>query len=554
MTSRILVIGLDAATMDLVGPWAAAGHLPALAALMGEGASSPLLSTANMHSASAWTSILTGLNPGRHGLYVFSDRDFATGKQVFFKGGDRTGDLISSHLAGHGFTSGFLNVPMTYPARHEPGGFMVSGLDAPSLNERAFRPASLRAELLERFPTYHFQPQNLAHLMRTGKLEDAARSWIKLIDTQTDVAEYLLTNRPVDFFMTVYTASDWAGHNMWEFRDSTRIAGANCDRSHPKSPLGIYIALDRAVARLLRHAGDAQVYVISDHGMGPHTGASYHLAEWLQERGYMIRRDKRRSSLSNTSIFRPSFFFNAGRRAAGRLLPASVKEFLKAGLSEHRVEQLRAADKDSFYSSIDWTATSAYTEPGRHVININLEGRNAVGRVPQSDYDQVRSQIIEDLSEWTDAQGNKVVDRVVRREEVYFGPFADRASDLYVYWNLNASLSEPPDEVRDRGFWWSGDHRPEGILICKGPGIRRNEKLATPKVYDLVPTIMYGAGLLIPDGLDGQVIHEAFTDEFRASHPILIESAGARPDAGTLELSADEEKMIEEKLRSLGYL
>ena len=140
---RILVIGLDAATMDLIEPWTVAGHLPALAGLMNDGTSARLLSTPNMHSASAWTSILTGLNPGRHGLFVFSDRDFATGKQVFFKGGDRTGELIGSHLAREGLTSGFLNVPMTYPAQCETGSFMVSGLDAPSLNERGFCPAAV---------------------------------------------------------------------------------------------------------------------------------------------------------------------------------------------------------------------------------------------------------------------------------------------------------------------------------------------------------------------------------------------------------------------------
>src|SRR5262245_60606257 len=113
MSPKILIVGLDAATMDLIKPWAAAGHLPTIANLMREGAHSVMLSTPNMHSASAWTAILTGLNPGRHGLYVFSDRDFATGKQVFFKGGDRHGDLISRHLARNGLTSGLLNVPMT---------------------------------------------------------------------------------------------------------------------------------------------------------------------------------------------------------------------------------------------------------------------------------------------------------------------------------------------------------------------------------------------------------------------------------------------------------
>src|SRR5205085_10696658 len=128
-TMKILVIGLDAATMELIEPWVAAGHLPALARLMKEGASGRLISTPNMHSASAWTSILTGLNPGRHGLFVFSDRNFATGRQEFFKGGDRAGRIIGDYLAQHNLTSGFLNVPMTYPAHAAAGSFMISGLD-----------------------------------------------------------------------------------------------------------------------------------------------------------------------------------------------------------------------------------------------------------------------------------------------------------------------------------------------------------------------------------------------------------------------------------------
>ena len=536
---KILVIGLDAATMDLIGPWAAAGHLPALAELMREGAATPLLSTPNMHSASAWTSILTGLNPGRHGMFVFSDRDFATGKQVFFKGGDRTGDLISTHLAARGLTSGFLNVPMTYPAEAEPGGFVISGLDAPSLNEHAFSPADLRSELLGKFPDYRFAPGNLGDLMRAGRLDDATAEWLKLIEIQTAAAEYLIATRPTDFFMMVFTASDWGGHNLWKFTDDSNVNGSN-------SLLEIYRALDRAIARLMNHAGsETQIYVISDHGMGAHTGASYHLAEWLEDNGYMVRSKQTGSSNS---------MMTAATRAAQKLLPVSVRERVKAGLGEARIERLRAAEKDSFYSSIDWERTAAYTEPGRHVININLEGRNASGTVPSGDYDKLCGKLIDDLSRWKDTRGIKVVDRIVRRDDAYTGPFIERASDLYVYWNFEARVGEPPSEVRDRGFWWSGDHRPEGILICRGPGIQRNAKLATPKVYDLVPTIVYGAGLPVPDGLDGEVIQDAFTDEFRESHAIRIASASARQDAGKLELSADEEKLIEEKLRGLGYL
>jgi len=538
---KILVIGLDAATMDLIEPWTAAGHLPTLARLMADCASSRLLSTPNMHSASAWTSILTGLNPGRHGLFVFSDRDFATGKQLFFKGGDRTGDLISAHLSRSGLNSGFLNVPMTYPAQAEPGGFVVSGLDSPSLSERAFSPPELRAELLGRFPGYHFTPQNLGDLMRAGALDQAIESWMKLIDIQTAAAEYLLDSHPVDFFMTVYTASDWGGHNLWQLHQDSNQGS----RVTSNPLLDIYQGLDAAIARLLAHATDeTHVYVISDHGMGPHTGASYHLAEWLEDQGFMVR---------NGGQAKRSFM-NAGRRAARNLLPVSVKKRVKAGIGEARLERLQAAEKDSFYSSIDWSRTTAYTEPGRHVINVNLNGRNIAGIVAQQDYDKVCSQIIERLSEWTDSEGNKIVERVVRRDDAYSGPLMERANDLYVNWNPAARVGLPPAEVQERGFWWSGDHRPEGILICKGPGLTLANLAEAPAVYDLVPTMLYAAGLPVPDGLDGRVIRQLFTQEFLAEHPIRVDSASRVPGPDQHNLSPEEERLVEDKLRGLGYL
>lgn len=528
---KILVIGLDAATMDLIEPWAGGGHLPTLARLMCEGASARLISTPNMHSASSWTSILTGLGPGRHGLFVFSDRDFRTGRQEFFKGDDRAGEIISAHLARHNLTSGFLNVPMTYTAECQAGGFMVSGLDAPALNEQAFCPAELRAELLAKFPDYNFTPIGLGDLMSAGRIDTAISAWLRLTETQTAAAEYLISSRPTDFFMTVYTASDWGGHNLWKFPDAL---------------LSIYQALDTAVARLLKHTDEqTQVYVISDHGMGPHTGAAYHLADWLEAKGYMSRK--------RSAPARPSLI-NAGRRAAKSLLPVTIKEKIKSGLGADRVKRLQTAEKDSFYASIDWARTTCYTEPGRHVININLAGRNDQGIVSPSEYTEVCGRVIEDLSRWTDARGNRVVERVARRDESYPGPFVERASDLYIYWNAAASLGDPPREVRARKFWWSGDHRLDGILISKGPGIRRDANLDSPLVYDLVPTVLYAAGLPVPAGLDGRVIQELCTDEFLATNPLRADSSERNSTTEREILTDEEERLIEEKLRGLGYL
>ena len=91
-------------------------------------------------------------------------------------------------------------------------------------------------------------------------------------------------------------------------------------------------------------------------------------------------------------------------------------------------------------------------------------------------------------------------------------------------------------------------------MICKGPGLNATALAPLPTVCDLVSTIMYAAGLPVPDHLDGQVIQALFKGEFLAKHPVLVESAISRPTTGQIELNADEEQMVEEKLRGLGYL
>jgi arylsulfatase A-like enzyme len=253
------------------------------------------------------------------------------------------------------------------------------------------------------------------------------------------------------------------------------------------------------VARLLAYADErTHLFVISDHGMGQHSGASYHLAEWLEGRGFMARHQTSppRASLMKT-----------GRRVAKNLLPVAIKETIKSRLGAERVKELQAAEKDAFYDSIDWSRSRAYTEPGRHVININLAGRNPQGIVTHADYEKVCAEIIAALSEWQDARGATVVEHVARRDEVYAGPFL-------------------------------------------APGAR----LAAPIVYDLLPTVMYAAGLAVPGDLDGKVIEQAFSDAHLAANPLRIADATGDAASEGGALSGADEELIEEKLRSLGYL
>ena len=69
--NKVLVIGLDGATFDLIDPWVEQGKLPVLAKCLKEGTRSELLSTPLSNSAQAWSSFITGKNPGKHGIYDF---------------------------------------------------------------------------------------------------------------------------------------------------------------------------------------------------------------------------------------------------------------------------------------------------------------------------------------------------------------------------------------------------------------------------------------------------------------------------------------------------
>ena len=75
MRYRTLVFGVDGATFEVIDPLVAAGKMPALAGLMARGVRAGLRSTCPPVSAPAWTTFLTGKQPGKHGVFCFQNFD-----------------------------------------------------------------------------------------------------------------------------------------------------------------------------------------------------------------------------------------------------------------------------------------------------------------------------------------------------------------------------------------------------------------------------------------------------------------------------------------------
>ena len=174
------------------------------------------------------------------------------------------------------------------------------------------------------------------------------------------------------------------------------------------------------------------------------------------------------------------------------------------------------------------------------------------------EYEELRERVAERLSALEDPEtGQRVIEAVYRREEIYQGPYLERMPDLVAKPKGGYTIA-----TRFRGGvlfepmsdHLTGGHRAEGILIVKGKGLAKGKKIEGATIMDLAPTILYILGVPIPEDMDGRPLHQAFTREHLEEHEMEYEER--RRVDGSVEggYSKEEEEVVAERLRGLGYL
>src|SRR3989475_8452205 len=145
--ARVAVIGLDGVGLPLVQDLAARGVMPRLGALLATGTAAPMRSSIPTISSVSWTGFMTGQNPGKHGIYGFTDVKPGTLTMFFPNFGNVRSETLWDVAGRAGKRSIVMNVPNTYPAR-PMNGLLVSGFVAVNL-ERAVYPPELLPRLRE---------------------------------------------------------------------------------------------------------------------------------------------------------------------------------------------------------------------------------------------------------------------------------------------------------------------------------------------------------------------------------------------------------------------
>ena len=158
---KVLVIGLDGGTFDVIQPWVEAGHLPNIGRLMAEGASGPLRSTIHPLTPTAWTTFLTGKNPGKHGIYDFALFEPGSYQPLRTDASHSRAASLFQLLNEAGRRVVSYNVPWTFPP--EPvNGVMIAGFGAPAFDRRLTYPAAAFDDLADRVDRVSFEipPRN----------------------------------------------------------------------------------------------------------------------------------------------------------------------------------------------------------------------------------------------------------------------------------------------------------------------------------------------------------------------------------------------------------
>lgn len=551
MGAPLLVIGLDGATLDLVEPWARAGRLPNLARLMNDGAWGPLRSTLPPATFPAWTSLTTGLNPGRHGVLDFTERVPGTYRVRFVNGSRRRVPALWTRLSAAGRRVAVITVPATYPP--EPvAGVMVSGWDTPLTTEidgSFVYPRALHDDirrLIGRLPFADFQEISTGagwHARALASLMDGIRR-------RTTLVTNVLRRERWDACMVVYGESDTVAHHFWRFHDPT--SPRHEASPHASAIRDVYTALDEAVGALCAAAPpDAAIAVVSDHGSGGAGDRAVYLNRRLAECGLLRFRRIGAGAA------------RAARAWALRAVPLRAQ----AAVLRRAPGMAGRLEGQARLGNIDWSGTEAFSEeldyhPG---VWLNLAGRDPEGIVAAARVDEVRARIARALADWRHDDGTPVVARVWRREEVYHGPYADGAPDLLLELADVAGYSPsclrsdgPGPSIRrlapaefgaGKGSGMNGAHRRDGLCLLAGTGVARAGRIPHADITDVLPTLLALGGLPIPEGLDGAPIASA-----------LLGTAATAPDAlawspppPTLPTPAEAREMAA-RLAALGYL
>lgn len=541
--NKVVVIGCDGATWDVLQPMIDAGKLPGFAKLQQTGAYGKLKSTLPPLTAPGWTTGVTGRNPGKHNIFDFVKRNSKDYQLHLTSRRDRKCRALWNYVSDAGGTVLVMNVPHTYPPE-KVNGTLITGMGTPENVETFTSPPEATQRIKNQFPNYRvsLETSTIEH----GDMTTFVKELVTHTKTQFAAFRMLYEQDNPDFAMYVFDEMDRLMHFFWRYCDPNHPAYE--ENEHSNAFLEHFGLVDSLISDFLDSLDDTtHVLLFSDHGFRA-LHSDVYVNNWLRDNDYLTTREGEEITTEVTTSI--------------KIKAAIIKVLDKIGIWKY-YKNYRLKDETIpvvwYLSHVDWDATRAYLySMSGQSIRLNIQGRDPHGIVPPEKVKALCDELTEKLKELKDPRnGTPLVEDVIRASDAFHGDYRVNAPDLIVLpapgyaWQTGFSDSLVK-EAEQYGLTRSGDHDPYGVIALSGPAVS-TAKIDSYSLEDIAPTVLWLMGCDVSDDMDGTVMLNAITEEYQTEHPVkkYKEDVYVSEDAAPTK---EEEDVLTEQLKALGYM
>lgn len=510
--ARVLVVGFDGATWDLLSKFVADGTMPYLGGLQGTSAWGTLQSTIPPVTAPAWAALSTGKHPGKTGVFSFH---LPTDSIDHFRPAtslDVKAETLPELLEGAGLKVHVVNLP-TFSFPRKIRGSVLGDILCPA--DEVVQPKSLLET--EPFRRYRAFPNVSLKSDRARYVQDVR----ELENVRFRCAQELFRT-DWDFFFLMFSGVDWVQHELY----ADLLKGTD---SHATAlARSFYRDLDGYLSWMISNLGpEDYFFLVSDHGFRV-VRRAFSINRWLRENGFLVPK-KGPGALPGTlrrrSIVIPSRLLEEVARHR-RLWSLGTTAWRRAAGTSDLAGMTRP----------DPSKTTAFMQDYTWGIRLNSAKRFRTGILDTDG----EARVLRELNEKIEALVRQGILRAcVPGGQVYSGPYASLGPDLVVIPGAVGIGGGAPG-VR-RGLESNG-HSMEGVYMMHGPGASPGRG-PEASICDIAPTVLAIFGLSVPDDMDGVAL---LGGAAKRSPSKDVRGGGAA-------LSPEEERTVEERLRSLGY-
>lgn len=547
-TNKTLMIGIDATCWEYIDPLIKGGRLANIQHLISEGVSGCLRSTIPPITSVAWYSLITGVNPGKHGIYDWGNRKANSTEFTPVTAASGSGVPFWEYLNRSKLKVGLFNVPMIYPAK-EIDGFMVTGLpDTPQFNEEVAFPRELYLELKEN--CCQFYVDDMLNILKQNGIEGYFLQYKKVNELNTQIAINLIKKYDVDLFLMNYMITDHLNHFAEDFSYVERA----------------YENVDFQLGVFKKHFPDANFIIFSDHG-SRRIYKSFLINKWLYKQGFLILDRKKYHELTIKDlenvieyVLQKKFGVKGLEEKLIRKVMRYTTIILKPLVWKHvwTVLEKRYPEFTDIYlnkDTCDLSKTTAFCSVvGNFYFNKTNNGDAII--------DTLKAELSKIRIEGSD---RKLFSEIYRSSELYYGDKIADAPDILSYcgdseYDLDANVynfaKNPEWLLRlQRSLGGAGDHTKTGILIMRGDDFCKMpaEDRINTSIMDIIPTLFTLYDVPLSKDFDGKVLWETFSNNIRSKREPKYQEPLEKIKSSTEENPEDIEKVIS-RLKALGYL